>query len=166
LKGGVVAYIWSVEGDGVWWPMSLDDRGHDVPPARIARQGAPDDGAWVVLGPSSVRVNGAPLDLGIRVLADRDELRVGGARVFFSTETRAAIEPYPGSERTVLCPRCKLQMMAGTPAVRCPKCHVWHHQSAEPDGLPCWTYTEHCAADCDQPTALDAGFRWTPEDGL
>ena len=160
-----MAYLWSDEGDGVWWPTTLDTRGHDLPPARIARRGAPDADVWFVLGPPAVRVNGAPLDLGIRVLADRDELRVGSARAFFSTETLAAIEAFPGSERPTLCPRCKLEIVAGTPAVRCTKCRVWHHESVA-DGLECWSYAATCAADCDQPTALDTGLRWSPEEGL
>lgn len=162
-----MAYLWSDEVDGVWSLMSLDARGHDLPPARIARHGTRTDGPWVVLGPASVRVNGAPLDLGIRVLADRDEVRVGRTRVFISAETLAAIEPFPGSEGVTICPRCKLEVVAGQPAVRCPACRVWHHESGAEDGLGCWTYAQRCATPgCEQPTALDAGFRWIPGDEL
>ena len=51
----------------------------------------------------------------------------------------------------------QLGRFAGTPAVQCPACGRWFHQSAE---LPCWTYSDHCL--CPQPTALDCGYQWTP----
>ena len=160
-----MAYVWSDGIDGVWELKTLDARGHDLPPARIIRQASQSDDGFVVLGSDAVRVNGMPLDLGIHVLRDRDELRVGNTRAFFSAESLAVVEPFPGSERPTLCPRCKLEIEAGKAAVRCPKCRVWHHQCpGEPDKLGCWLYSEKCAADCGQPTALDAGFRWTPED--
>jgi len=80
--------------------------------------------------------------------------------MFFSTELLAGVTPYPGSERPILCARCKAEIATASPAVRCPRCGAWHHQS---DELPCWTYAERCSV-CDQPTALDAGFAWTPEE--
>ena len=162
-----MAYVWSDGIDGVWELKTLDAHGHDLPPARIVRHALRSDDVFVVLGSDAVRVNGVPLDLGIHVLRDRDELRVGSTRAFFSAESLAAIEPFPGSVGPTLCPRCKLEVEAGKAAVRCPKCRVWHHQCPEePDELGCWLYSEKCAADCGQPTALDAGFRWTPEDEL
>jgi len=129
-----------------------------VPVAQLLRRPTPAGDAWVLVGMPAVRVNGSPLAAGIRVLRDRDELVVGGSRVFFSTESLAAIEPFAGDE-AVSCPRCGLGIPPRSPAVLCPHCRVYHHQS---DELPCWTYTEHCAT-CDQSTALEAGFRWTPE---
>jgi hypothetical protein len=162
-----VAYVWSDGTDGVWELKTLDARGHDLPPARIVRQGSQSDEVFVVLGTDAVRVNGVPLDLGIHVLRDRDELRVGSARAFFSAETLAAVEPFPGSGGPTLCPRCKLEIESGKAAVRCPKCRVWHHQCPDdPEKLGCWLYSEKCATDCGQPTALDAGLRWTPEEEL
>ena len=73
---------------------------------------------------------------------------------------RAAVEPLPESAGEVFCARCKKRIPAGAPAVKCPQCGAWHHSS---DDLPCWTYAETCAF-CDQPTALDADYRFTPED--
>ena len=122
----------------------------------------PSRQAFVLLAPphASVRVNGDPLELGVRVLVDRDELRVPGTGTsFFSTETLAEPVPFPPVPRPVFCPRCKQQLEHGHVAVRCPQCRIWHHQSAE---LPCWTYSERCAM-CSQETRLDAGYRWTPE---
>jgi hypothetical protein len=128
--------------------------------ARLLRGTTPDGDAWIVVGSPAVRVNGDPLDAGIRVLRDRDELRAGGSRTFFSAELLPAVVAFPGGERATFCPRCMLEIAPGSPAVRCPQCRIWHHQS---DELPCWTYADRCTM-CDQPTPLDAGFRWTPED--
>ena len=84
----------------------------------------------------------------------------GLGRCYFSTETLARIEPLSEEDATGCCPRCKQGLTAGQPAVKCPGCGVWHHQS---DELPCWTYAERCAI-CGGSTALDAGFSWTPEE--
>ena len=119
---------------------------------------------WALLVPAGahVRINDAPIENGIRVLADRDAIRVANLPpVYFSTERLARVEPFP-NEANVFCPRDKTLISAGEPAVCCPQCGIWHHeQSAEGEG--CWTYAETCAL-CDQSTDLDsAGFRWTPE---
>jgi hypothetical protein len=118
---------------------------------------------WLIMDarPPRVHLNGSSLTTGIHVLHDRDEICgiPGVGRMFFSTEVLARVEPYPGAERPASCPRCKQPITAGTPAVRCPGCGVWYHQSED---FPCWTYSETCAL-CPQLTALDAGYRWTPE---
>jgi len=138
--------------------MSLADDSPPIHPAMLLNRTSAEPDIWVVIGSPAVHVNGAPLDTGIRVLRDRDELRLDGHRTFFSTETLAMVVPFPG-ERPTLCPRCKLQIIPGSPAVRCPRCGIWHHQSAE---FPCWLYSSTCT-NCDQPTAIDADFRWSPE---
>jgi len=143
-----------------WSPMLLEGDSLAIPPARLLRCTAAERESWVLVGPPAVRVNGSPLDTGIRALRDRDELLAGGVRTFFSTEVLATVVPFPQSEKTTFCARCKLAITSGAPAVQCPQCGVWHHQSEE---LPCWTYAPRCAM-CDQPTALDAGFRWMPEE--
>jgi hypothetical protein len=105
-------------------------------------------------------VNGLPLRAGLRTLQDRDELRVPGlGPLYFSTERIARIEPLPTEPDALSCPRCRDRIAAGSPAVRCPGCGLWHHQTED---RPCWTYAETCAL-CPQPTAADAGYRWTPE---
>jgi len=89
-----------------------------------------------------VAVNGVPLQARIRVLADRDEIRVAGlGRVFFSTEQLACVAPFTGADTPTFCPRCKQAVTAGSPVVRCPTCERWYHQSEE---YPCWTYTDRC----------------------
>jgi hypothetical protein len=128
---------------------------------RLATSDGPE--TWVIVGSAAVSVNGQPLDTGIRVLRDRDELRIGGGRTFFSTEALAHIVAFPGGAGKTFCARCKLELVVGSPAVRCPNCQTWHHQRPEgPEPMPCWLYTENCAM-CDQPTSLDAAYRWTPE---
>ncbi len=127
------------------------------------RRDAGDDRRWALLasGRSRVRINGLPPIAGLRILDDRDEIAVTGpGTIYFSTERQARVEPFPGGDEPAHCPRCKLAMEAGSPAIRCPRCDTWHHQSSV---YPCYTYTDSCAL-CDQPTAVDAGFRFTPED--
>jgi len=127
--------------------------------------------SWVLIVPARQRVllNGRSLGGRIAVLRDRDELvLLGGSaapsrRMFFSTETRARVQPYTGPDGAS-CPRCKLPMVQEQPAVACPCCQVWHHQQQAEGGTECWTYADTCAACHAQETALDAGFRWTPDD--
>lgn len=122
--------------------------------------------AWVVVSnlarPGELSINGQPVPLGISVLRDRDEIRIGRrARAWLSLERLAEILPYPRADAP-RCPRCQTAIAEQSPAVRCPnpRCAIWHHES----GLfPCWSYDTRCAL-CDQPTALDPAFRWSPEE--
>jgi hypothetical protein len=118
---------------------------------------------WALMTPwhFDIRVNGRAVMTGLRVLDDRDEIRTeDGTRRYFSAEMPATIEAFPVQERPVFCGRCRQQIDAGSPVVRCPSCSVWYNQSAE---LPCWAYSDKCTF-CGQATALDAGFTWAPED--
>lgn len=115
-------------------------------------------GLWVLIAPETVYVNGSPLVGGVRVLRDRDEIRVGLRRVFFDEEEPARVVPFPGGAQPVHCPRCLRPVSAGEPAVHS-RCGVWHHQT---DEFPCWTYSPSCSQ-CDQPSALDAGYAWSPD---
>jgi hypothetical protein len=137
----------------------------------LRRVAGTNDDIWVLLAGSSARplVNGFPAPHGIVVLADRDEIRWPAPLdlasspadpFFFSTERLATVVTYPDGTRRGSCPRCKQPLSAGDAAVRCPGCGLWHHAT---EALPCWTYGEQCAA-CPQPTPLDAGFQWTPEE--
>jgi hypothetical protein len=135
--------------------------------AYLRRSTEPGNGEkWVlfVAAGDRVHVNGTLLAVGMRVLKDRDEIGVGnGDSVFFSTERLARVQPFPGIGREAKCPRCWDPIQVGSPAVQCPRCGVWHHQDTE-NNRPCWTYTEKCAASCDQSTDLQAGYQWTPEE--
>ena len=155
------AHLWvreTSDGPGDWTATPLaGDRTRIAPLLDVQRAGS---GVWVAVGPPAVHVNGGALDLGIHVLRDRDELRHGNARVFFSTESLPEVASFPGAEQPAFCPRCKLEILAAIgsgalPAVR---------RVAAPHGRAAvWTYADHCTL-CDQPSALDGGFRWAPEE--
>jgi hypothetical protein len=133
-------------------------------PVGIRRLTDSSSAQWALVAAPGARVsvNGMPAHLGLAVLADRDEIRIpGDPPFFFSTEVLAHVEPFPEADAHGLCPRCKKSISTGCPAVRCPNCGLWYHQS-DADCLPCWTYATHCAA-CSHATALDNGFRWSPE---
>jgi hypothetical protein len=124
---------------------------------------APGARRWALLaGPHRrVWVNGSRLDLGLRLLDDRDHIRLDSGRsYYFSSETLAHLERYAGDGQAIQCPRCKQELLPGTPAVRCPGCGIWHHQTED---RPCWTHAPLCAL-CDRTTELeDARYQWVPE---
>jgi hypothetical protein len=175
-----MAHLWVKDDSAEWAVLALDGQAFTLgtsPPRPLAeaigqdrlassvvlmRAGGAGGSAWVLVAGSArdVRVNGAALSLGIRVMKDRDEIRIRGTgTLFFSTESLARVEPFKADGHRLYCPRCKQQIEEGTSAVRCPGCAVWYHQD---ESLPCWTYSEVCAL-CPQQTSLDAGYRWTPE---
>jgi hypothetical protein len=126
----------------------------------------PEPERWALLARGPVLVNGEPVLLGARLLADRDEIRIGGgAPMYFSTEELARIAPLPVTARPVVCARCRTVIVPGSPAVQCPAgdCGGWCHQTEE---RPCWTYpgTTSCPL-CPHPSTLgDETPLWTPED--
>ena len=141
-------------------PMASAEAGA---PVMLRRCGDAKSALWVLIssGAEKVHVNGQPLLAGLCVLRDRDEIQIGAqSRFYYSTEELARVEPYPGGEGPVFCARCRQEIKAGSPAVRCPACGHWCEQS---ESKPCWTYGPACPM-CDQPTDFDTGLRWTPED--
>jgi hypothetical protein len=174
-----MAHLWVKDGDEGWAVLPLSGEAVSLamrPPQKVPAAAADgDEGAVLLVGhgagaarrsvlvarvDGAVRVNGLPLVGGLRLLEDRDEIWARGASpVFFSAEELARVEPFPAHEAPKFCARCKLEVQAESPAVRCPACSVWHHQTEE---YPCWTYARVCAL-CNQPTDLAAGYRWTPE---
>lgn len=116
--------------------------------------------AALVAEDSNVRHNGARVAAGLRVLQHRDALALAGAgSVFFTTEELAHVETFAAAS-PLACPRCRSVVRPGDAVVRCPSCGVVHHEAADRN---CWTYAQACAL-CSQPTAFDAGLRWTPEE--
>ena len=114
-----------------------------------------------------VLVNGEPLGLGMRVLRNHDQIQIGrSGPMIFATERVASIQPFPGADRPVSCPRCGLTIEPGRASVSCPHCGVWHHQVVAPDDLErdrqCWTYADTCAS-CAHQRPADDGFGWSPE---
>jgi hypothetical protein len=176
-----VSHLWLKDGDGAWVDHPLESDFVTISPAApaplvacqtLSRESGPllarawdarGLERWVLLdgNASRTRVNGAPMPIGARVLADRDAIALGeGRTAFFSCERIAQLELFPGDDNGTCCIRCKLPLEPGTPAVRCPapECGFWHHQC---DDTPCWTYAESCAG-CGHPTAFDTGFQWSP----
>jgi hypothetical protein len=175
-----MAHLWQRQKDG-WAPFSLNEEAvwvlsEGVPATADGESGRDDralllyaaSGQWVLLcgRKADVRVNGVRPLLPIVAMQDRDEIFLGGrngTRVwpsFFSTEQLARPEPFPGRAGPADCVRCGQPIEPGGLAVRCPACASWHHAA---ESLPCWQYDEHCAL-CDQPTDLEAGHRWVPEE--
>ena len=114
-----------------------------------------DSGAVLVSRPDvAVRINGLAMPAGLRVLADRDEIRVNHERFYFSSQDPLVVEIRNGE--AVACPRCSGMLEPGTPAVRC-HCGAWFHQS---DDQPCFTYGETCPL-CNASSQLDAE-PWDP----
>lgn len=149
----------SVRVDPVEGP--IDEAGARVTAGALLHTPEPDPGAWLLIAPlhEPIAVNGLPLIGGVRLLDDRDEIRLpDGWSCFFSDEEPARMDPMPAAEKPMNCPRCRQAIAPGSPAVRCPSCGIWHHQQ---EGLECWTYSAACAL-CPQPTALNGGYRWTP----
>jgi Zn finger protein HypA/HybF involved in hydrogenase expression len=175
-----MAHLWlSVEDQAAVFPLDGEAFSLTHPPRRILappdkdallgaallKVGDPNGALWVIVAGSdqTVHVNEYPLLLGIRALEDRDRIWVSGVGSFyFSTESLAAVECFSGAGQKFFCPRCKLEIEEGQTAVKCPQCSRWHHQT---DEMKCWTYTRHCAL-CPQPTSLDAGYLWMPEELL
>ena len=110
-------------------------------------------------------MNGRPVRHGIRVLKNRDAIRVAGCRPsYYSTERLPEVVAFAGID-IPYCARCKLAIEPGHAAVCCPGCGVWHHEQTEADGetRQCWSYAPRCSV-CDQATDLNgADERWTPE---
>lgn len=132
---------------------------------RLEPTGSGGKTRWVAIaGPGSrFRINGLPAAGGFAVLDDRDEIRVGDAdSVFFSTERPAEIAGWKAGETARYCPRCSLVLEDGQKIVRCPACDVAHHWNDDREQC-CWRYSEGCAT-CGEPTALDRGFTFCPED--
>jgi len=115
-----------------------------------------------------VRVNGAPIVGGIRVLHDKDELAIGLTRMYFSAESTPIVTTYrhDGSPRRPRCPVCRAAIEDGESIVRCPGCDRIYHQitaSGAGPAKPCWTYTPACRF-CSHTTSLSGEPSWRPEE--
>ena len=144
--------------------MPNTQRGFRLPPDVSVKKERLSD-TWALLwGPeTTVRLNGLRLQTGIRVLADRDEVKVdSNPPVFFSAETLAREETFEAGAadgKDIHCPRCKKLVEDGASVVRCPVCKVAYHYGEEKE-RNCWCYAPTCT--CGHSTAMDAGFQWTP----
>lgn len=171
-----MATIWSRNEEMEWAPRELPSDGlalfSIIGPGSVEkpmesgpalRPLASPRPTWILLAPAGddVTVNGESVPTGIRTLRDRDVIQLDDrGPVYFSSERLARVTSCPKTERAIYCARCKTLIEAGSPAVECPRCSAWHHQTAK---LPCFRYDETCSL-CQQPTDFDAGFSWCPED--
>ncbi|UCH83230.1 MAG: hypothetical protein JSW50_12305 [Candidatus Latescibacterota bacterium] len=178
--------LWIRDDDCLWSALPLSDRpieiDHPFPIERSAEELVdtqidgvvlfPVDNSspvttWALLwGPDrDVRINGlSSFTVGIRVMDDRDEIRIGtGGEVYFTTETLPVVETFEGSTHDIFCPRCRKQIEPGQSVVRCPgpACGLMYHYNAD-KALNCYEYADNCV--CGHPSTLDAGYRWVPDE--
>lgn len=162
-----IAYLWFYDhATRAWSALPVDGEALTLLPASARPRQAVglfrSRKHWVMFAGSATRVNARPVCGGLHIVRDRDAIQPDGAYpIFLSTRQAPRVGVFPGQERNVYCPRCKLVLEPGCNAVRCPNpdCNTWSHQQGD---LLCWSYDEGCAA-CGHPTAIDdAG--WTPED--
>jgi len=124
-----------------------------LPDVKVLNAETDNQDSWVVVAEhgTDISINGIPLFLGIRSLRDRDEIRWSpDGFVFFSLEELATVVDFPPCDRKIFCPRCKQEIEPGTPAVLCPCCKIYYHQSEQ---FPCYTYAEMCGT-CPRKTHL------------
>jgi len=115
-----------------------------------------------------VRVNGAFIVGGLRVLRHQDELIVGSQQIFFSAESAPLVEVYrhDDSQRQPRCPICRAEIRDGHSIVRCPGCSRRYHQIDATDDAPakpCWTYSPVCRF-CEHPTSMSGEPTWRPDE--
>ncbi|MEZ4586875.1 MAG: hypothetical protein R2909_10775 [Gemmatimonadales bacterium] len=95
------------------------------------------------------------------MLEHRDQVRLASELAFYySTERLARAEALPALVGPTACARCRTPILHGTPAIRCPGCESWYHQSSD---FGCWTHHETCSV-CPEPTDHRESFRWIPEE--
>jgi len=141
--------------------LSAGASGQD-PAAQIVPFGDPPEFALVAPARARVRINGEPLRAGIRVLGDRDEIRLGDTLVYFAAYSPPRVTSFSEAEHGSLhCPICT-RALSG-PVVRCPRCGRFFCETDETEEFPCWTGGPTCPSGDGQPTALGAEFDWVPE---
>lgn len=150
-----MAHLWIRETDD-WTPVVLVGEEVSLSGTTLLRSGD----AWLLLPrDAQTRVNGSAVPATIRLLRDRDEISgVSTEPAYFSTERLAEIVPMPDLGRAVVCPRCRTAIEPAQPAVECPGCGLFHHETAEKN---CWSYAPACGS-CPRPTG-EVGYQWTPE---
>ena len=105
--------------------------------------------ASVLFARAGVSHNGFPA-LPLVILAERDEIRVGGETYYLAAEKASAVAFTPRASET-RCARCKTTLTAGEQVIFCPSCRSAHHPA-------CWSYAPTCAA-CPH----DSTSEWRPE---
>jgi hypothetical protein len=141
---------WSWDNEGrLWRPTTTLADGFDV--AAQARLVPLRAGRWALLSRGPASVNGRPC-LPLHVLADRDEVAVGGRRFCISLTSQAEVVSFRATSRRVRCARCLGVLQDGDEIVECPRCRTHRHS-------PCWAYDTICQT-CGFTTGAAS---WTPD---
>ena len=179
-----MAHLWAQDPNGRWTVKPLEGWTHalvyDITDRRL---GEPDTrherevymvkarsaggSVWILKAGvrTDARVNAVSVAGWLWVLGDRDEIQCKGQRVLFAARspprvtTYLAADPLVAAAHQPACPRCHQAIELGSPAVQCPGCERWFHQSGARD---CWSGSPSCAS-CPQPTDLNAPYGWTPQ---
>jgi hypothetical protein len=121
--------------------------------------------AALVVAPDAQRavlVGGYP-PLGVALVGDRSELRVGAERLYVTRAAAASAERFDGADAGASCARCTRALRRGDAALRCANCGAWHHEGPRVEGereqLLCASYDPQCGA-CH--VRFDE-LAWTPE---
>jgi hypothetical protein len=127
----------------------------------LRRRGA--SAAALVVAPCArgLLVEGFP-PLGVALLEDRSELRVGAERLYLSRAVAPSVESFDGDVAGALCARCTRALRRGDECLRCGSCGAWHHEGERAEGaeaLLCASYDAACAGCRCGWEAL----RWSPE---
>jgi hypothetical protein len=127
--------------------------------------------AALVSGTTAVLlVNGQPA-LDVTLLEERDEIAVGGRRLYYGARRALPVGPYaeaPGAAAQERCVRCSRLFESADAVIPCPACSSLHHEGAAASGeqLRCWSHDGRCGA-CRR---LREGLLWSPdpeaEDGV
>ena len=118
-----MAHLWVREPVGAWavlplrpglWDLTREPPGCLQDPGRLVSERGRDlgglfcdTGSWTLLSGAGapVRVNGDRVISGLRSLRDRDEIRVGSARMYFSLETLARVDEFPAADPPLVAER-------------------------------------------------------------
>jgi hypothetical protein len=173
-----VATLWQrqVGDDGATWTAHTIDVGGanngsvalGASPVVLARFGSGGDAGAAIFAPAgtAIWVNGATVPGGMKVLAHRDEILVGGELYWYSAQSRPVVAAFVLAESRPR-PRCGVCRMAiedGQAACACPQCGRIYHQmeaAGEQAAKLCWTYRPQCL--CGHPTGLGEDDAWRPD---
>jgi hypothetical protein len=172
-NGDIMPYLWNLNENLDWTPRKMAEKSVEVVASKVdanvcivkpPRDGSLTEKYVLLWAPGKmVRLNGLEANAGIRVLCDRDEIRVGSEPpVFFSAEVLVQDEVFIAADTEMLCPRCERPLEDGAPVVRCPACSLAFHYNRDDKTKDCWEYAPTCT--CGQSTEMGTGFKWTPHE--
>lgn len=176
--GEIVATLWRrrIGDDGVTWTAHAIDAGGlsnvsgelGASSIVLATFGSGGDAVAAIFSPTetAIWVNGETVLGGMKVLAHRDEILVGGELYCYSAQSRPAVAAFAlaEGERRPRCGVCRMAIEDGQATVACPQCARVFHQleaAGEQAAKLCWTYRPACL--CGHPTGLGEEDAWRPD---